>query len=131
MRSICGDRLRVWDQALPQAKFAYNSTIHSSTGMSPFSIVHRKVPHHLLDLAKLSISEKFSNAASVMAEQAIDVQKEVRAKLEISNARYKAKADKRRKEKVFEEGDIIIVYLRKERSSAGSYSKLYTVRSRS
>ena len=91
---------RAWDQALPQVEIAYNSAIHSSTGMSPFSIIYQKVPHHLLDLAKLPIGEKFSNAASVMTEQAIDIQKEVRTRLEKSNARYKATADKRR-ENVF------------------------------
>jgi len=50
--SICGDRPRAWDQVLPHAEFAYNITSYSSTGMSPFSIVYRKVPHPLLDLAK-------------------------------------------------------------------------------
>jgi len=64
--------------------------------MSPFSIIYQKVPHHLLDLAKLPIGEKFSNAASVMTEQAIDIQKEVRTRLEKSSARYKATADKKR-----------------------------------
>ena len=67
LRSICGDKPRVWDQALPQEEFSYNSLINSSTGMLPFSIVYKKVPHHLPDLAKLPIGEKFS-AASVMAE---------------------------------------------------------------
>ena len=47
-----------------------------------------------LDLAKLSIGKKFSNAASAMAEQAIDVQKEARIRLEKFNARYKAVVDK-------------------------------------
>ena len=64
--------------------------------MSSFFIVCRKVPHHLLDLTKLSIGEKFSNVASAMAEQATDVQKEIRTRLEKSNARYKADANKRR-----------------------------------
>jgi len=35
----------------------------------------------LLNLAKLSIGEKFSNAASAMAEQDINVQKEIRTRL--------------------------------------------------
>ena len=59
---ICRDGSRAWAQALPQAEFAYNITTHCSTGMSPFSIVYRKVLHHLLDLAKLSIGEMFNNA---------------------------------------------------------------------
>jgi len=115
----------VWRQAksmgssVPQAEFAYNSTIHSSMGMSPFSIIYRKVPHHLLDLAKLPIGEKFSSTANAMAEQIIDVQKDVRTRLEKSNARYKTATDKRRREKVFEEGDMIVAYLRKERIHVG------------
>jgi len=75
LRNMCGDRPRAWDQALSQVEFAYNSAIHSSSGMLPFSIVYRKVPHHLLDLAKLPISEKFSNAVSARAEQAIELKR--------------------------------------------------------
>jgi len=84
LRSICGDMPRTWDQVLSQVEFAYNNTINNITGMPPFSIVYQKVLHHLLDLAKFPIGEKFSSAASVMAEQTIDVQKEVRTRLEKS-----------------------------------------------
>ena len=59
-----------------------------------------------------------------MAEQAIDVQKEVRTRLKKSNARYKAAADKKRRKKVFEEGNMVMVYLGKERIFVGSYNKL-------
>jgi len=72
----------------------------------------------------LSIGEKFRNAVSVMAEQAIDIQKEIRIRLEKSNARNKAAANKRRREKVFEEGDIVIINLRKERIHTETYNKL-------
>ena len=66
LRSICENKPRAWDRVLPQAEFADNST--SSMGMKPFVIIYRKVPHHLLDLAKLPIREKFSSAASAMAK---------------------------------------------------------------
>jgi len=59
-----------------------------------------------------------------MTKQILDLHKEVLARLEKSDARYKATTDKRRKEKVFEEGDMMMVYLRKERMSARSYNKL-------
>jgi len=102
----------------------YNSAINSSTGMSPFSIVYQKVSHRLLDLAKLPIGEKSSSAASAMAEQILDVRKEVRTRLEKSNVRYKAATDKKRREKVYEKGDMVMVYLKKERIPASAYNKL-------
>jgi len=69
LTSICGDKPRAWDQVLPQAEFAYDSTVHSSTGMSRFSIVYKKVPRYL--------RKKFSSAASDMAEQVLNVQQSV------------------------------------------------------
>jgi len=77
LRRINGDKPRAWDQALPQAEFAYISTVHSLMSMSPFAIVYRKVPNYLLDLAKLSMREKFSSAASAMVEQVLNVQESV------------------------------------------------------
>ena len=75
-------------------------------------------------MAKLPIGEKFSSAVSAIVEQTIDVQKEVRTRLEKSNVKYKATADKKRREKIFEERDMVMVYLRKQRIPAGSYNKL-------
>jgi len=76
LQSIFKNKPRAWDQALLQVVFAY-CMVHSSMGISPFAIVYRRVPHLLLDLTKQPIGEKFSNAASILAEQVLDVQEQV------------------------------------------------------
>jgi len=58
-----------------------------------------------------------------MAEQTINVQKEVRTRLKKSNARYKT-ATNRKRENAFKEENMVMVYLRKQRIPARSYNNL-------
>nr|GMC51128.1 putative nucleotidyltransferase, Ribonuclease H [Ipomoea batatas] len=59
-----------------------------------------------------------------MAEQVKNVQEEVKAKLIASNAKYKAAADKKRRQQVFQVGEQVLIYLRKERYPASTFHKL-------
>ena len=52
------------------------------------------------------------------------MQEEVKQKLEATNAKYKEVADKKRCEKIFSVGDLVLVYLRKGRFPVGTYNKL-------
>ena len=50
--------------------------------------------------------------------------KEVKQKIEKSNAKYKDAADKHRRKQLFAVGDQLMMFLCRERFSVGTYSKL-------
>jgi hypothetical protein len=124
LRCIVGEKPKQWDLALPQAEFAYNSSINRSTGKSPFQIVYGKNPQGVLDLVQLPVGDRVSDDAEAFAEQLHQLQQDVRSKLQDSNARYKVAADVSRRRHVFDTGDLVMVYLRRERFPTGTYHKL-------
>ena len=81
-------------------------------------------PKHALDLVPLPDLPGVSQAAKNMTERIQAMQEEVRQKLEVTNAKYKEAADKKRHEKIFNVGDLVLVYLRNERFPVGTYNKL-------
>lgn len=122
--SICGDKLKQWDYALPQTEYAFNSAFHSATGKSPFSLVYVTPPKHGVDLVHLLRGPRVSVAVETMANQAQEVHDQVKQNLANTNAKYKGAANKRRRAKLFKDGDYVMVFLRKKRFPVGTHNKL-------
>ncbi|GJV37118.1 RNA-directed DNA polymerase [Tanacetum coccineum] len=99
---LCGE---YWDVSLAQAEFAYNSAVHSSSGFSPFEVVYKTSPRHVMDLVDLPGKKNIQ--ANRMVEEVQATNEVVRAKLTQSNAKYKNAADKHPCEKIFQVGDQI------------------------
>ena len=97
IRSICGDKPKLLDLALSQAEFAHNSSVHRTMGKAPFAIVYTKVPRQAVDLVKLPGGHGISVVPNNMAKNRQSMTAEVREKIEKSNAKYKAVADKHRR----------------------------------
>ncbi|GKD49615.1 RNA-directed DNA polymerase [Tanacetum coccineum] len=122
IRCLCGENPKLWDVSLAQAEFAYNSAVHSSTGFSPFEVVYKNSPRHVMDLVDLS--GKKNTQANRMVEEVQATHEVVRANITEANAKYKIVADKHRRKKLFHVGDKVMVFLRKEHFPFGTYSKL-------
>ncbi|GJY25285.1 transposon ty3-I gag-pol polyprotein [Tanacetum coccineum] len=119
---LCGEKPKLWDVSLAQAEFAYNSAVHSFTGFSPFEVVYKTSPRHVVDLVDLPGKKNIQ--ANRMVEEVQATHEVVRANITEANAKYKFAADKHRRKKLFQVGDEVMVFLRKERFPVGTYSKL-------
>nr|GEY57758.1 transposon Ty3-I Gag-Pol polyprotein [Tanacetum cinerariifolium] len=91
------------DVSLAQARFAYNSVVHSSTGFSPFEVVYKTSPKHMVDLVDLSGKKNIQ--ANKMVKEVQATHEVVRASITEANAKYKIATDKHRWKKLFQVGD--------------------------
>jgi hypothetical protein len=81
LRSIDGENPKQWDLDLPQAKFAYNSSVNRSTGKYPFQVVYSRNPIGVLDLVQLPHGDRISDDGEAFAEHIQQLQQQVRPKL--------------------------------------------------
>ena len=91
---------------------------------TPFEAAYGLKPQHVLDLVPLPPEARVSDDGVAFAEHIQQVHQEVREALKTSNEAYAVAANQHRRVKEFEEGDMVLVHLRRERVPKGAYHKL-------
>jgi len=108
----------------PHAEFAYNKVPSKATSVSPFKVVYGLDPLGPLDLIPTPLDQK----SSANAEQRVPVIKklheQVRTQIKKSYLSYQTQANRHRKKKVFQPGDLVWIHLRKDQFPTRRKTKL-------
>ena len=107
LRAILKKNLKLWEENLPHVEFAYNRAVHSTTKFCPFEIVYGFKPAAPIDLLPLPMQERMNFDASKRAEFVKNIHDRARANIEKITKMYEKRANKGRKEMLFEPGDLV------------------------
>ena len=124
LRTIIRKNLKTWEESLPHVEFAYNRSIHTTTGHTPFEVVYGFNPLTPMDLLPLPTDQIMNKDGFNKAEYVKKLHQQVREKFEKRTKQYEQHANKGRKRIIFEPGDWVWLHMRKERFSAQRKSKL-------
>jgi len=125
--NVIQKNLKNWKDCLPFIEFAYNQSVHSTFDFSLFVIVYGFNPLTPFDLLPLPVNERTSLDGQKKAEMVKKLHESVRQHKEKKNEQYATKANKGRRQVIFESGDWVWVHMRKERFPARRRSKLHPI----
>jgi hypothetical protein len=124
LRILVNKNLKSWEECLPHAEFAYNRAKHKTTSRSPFMIVYGFEPSTALDILPLPLHERtnmdFDKCTAAMKK----LHEETRATIQEHVLRQANRLNAKKKERIFQEGDLVWIHLRKERFPHERNSKL-------
>ncbi|KAI5396436.1 hypothetical protein KIW84_062592 [Lathyrus oleraceus] len=99
----------------PQTNGQTESVVHPATGKSPISLDYTYVPKSVIDLINFPKVPGIRAVAENMDGEIVVVKEVVKSKLEAIGKKNKVVINKVTRVKVFNVGDDVVVYLRKER----------------
>ncbi|MCO5557138.1 hypothetical protein L7F22_010695 [Adiantum nelumboides] len=100
LKCYVSDHKATWKHYLPLAEYAYNNTVHTSTGKTPFEIVEgsKKVPPILQTKDKIFEANKYMQNTD-------EAYRKMKLALEKTQSKQKKAVDRHRRELVFSLGD--------------------------
>jgi len=114
-----------WDEYLPHIEFAYNRVVHKTTNISPFEAVYGFNPLTPLDFLPLPNPQDFVHKEGVTkAEFVKKMHERIKNKIQQQIEKYRKHSNKGKREVIFEEGDWVWLYLRKDKFPNQRKSKL-------
>jgi hypothetical protein len=114
LRCFVHDQPKKWGKFLHWAEWHYNTSIHASTGLTPFEVVYGRPPPSLPQYIRES-----TNLEAVESELTIrdEILTKLKNKLKKAQESMKLYADKKRGPHTFLPGDLVFVKLRSYRQS--------------
>jgi hypothetical protein len=105
-------------------EFAYNRAVHSTTQLCPFEVVYGFKPITPLDLLPLPNKERVNMEASKRADFVRKIHETTKQAIEKKGRHVADRVNKKRKEVIFQPGDMVWVHMRKDRFPNLRKSKL-------
>ncbi|KAI4380163.1 hypothetical protein MLD38_006384 [Melastoma candidum] len=107
IRTLVLKNQKDWDIKLAHAEFAYNQTPRSTTKCSPFEVVYGLKPLVPVELMPLVGARTISRDVEECAKEMRMFHEKIRAQIEKANHRYRERADRGRRKKIFQPGDLV------------------------
>lgn len=112
LRCFVHHKPSTWGQYLHWAEWHYNTSVHSTTGLSPFQVVYGKPPP---SLPQYVAGRSQLEAVDTELKGREEILEELKKKLKKAQETMKKFADKRRLAHNFQQGDMVYVKLRPHR----------------
>ena len=104
-----------WDELIPYALYAYNTSVHPTTNETPFYLMFARVPKTIEDLLPDAITSEripIESRKKFIEEQFSAIKDEVRSFADTVKQKRLDKSDEDRVDHDFNEGDIVWLYNR-------------------
>ncbi|KAJ0836439.1 putative nucleotidyltransferase, Ribonuclease H [Helianthus annuus] len=115
LRCFVGEKPKRWVEWLPWAEYSYNTSVHTSTKMTPFQVVYGRLPPRLVPYVPGTTNVQ---QVDEFLQDRDTLLKKLRENLFVARNRMKVNADRNRRELEFKEGDFVFVKLQPYRQTS-------------